>query len=163
MASRMYFSLQGDEQILSALASLRTGVRTILRNALTKASKPVVAAAQAGVHEDRTGQLRRSLGAVTRSYRNAIVVVMGPRRGFDTVVVSRFTGKAMRVDPAKYAHLVEFGTAAHWQPKLNWMHPGARPKPFLRPAWDAKQSEAERILVEQIDAGIEKEVARRVK
>lgn len=40
---------------------------------------------------------------------------------------------------ARYiAHLVEFGTRAHWQPRRfgGWMHPGARRKPFFRPAFE---------------------------
>lgn len=52
---------------------------------------------------------------------------------------------------AWYAHLVEFGTARHWiKPKNRKSlflaglfkevidHPGARPKPFMRPAFDGK-------------------------
>lgn len=42
----------------------------------------------------------------------------------------------------KIAHLVELGTAPHWQPRWRggWMHPGARPKPFMRPAYDAHRN-----------------------
>ena len=40
----------------------------------------------------------------------------------------------------KLAHLVEYGTAPHWQPNRGIMHPGARPYPFARPAFeDTKQ------------------------
>lgn len=41
----------------------------------------------------------------------------------------------------KIAHLVEFGTAPHWQPKRRYMHPGARPRPFFRPAYEGKRAE----------------------
>lgn len=41
----------------------------------------------------------------------------------------------------KLAHLVEFGTAPHWQPNLKFRHPGARPKPFFRPAFEATKGE----------------------
>lgn len=37
----------------------------------------------------------------------------------------------------KLAHLVEFGTAPHWQPKRGIMHPGARAFPFFRPAFES--------------------------
>lgn len=42
----------------------------------------------------------------------------------------------------KLAHLVEFGTAPHFQKNFRggWMHPGARPRPFFRPAFDAKKN-----------------------
>jgi hypothetical protein len=36
----------------------------------------------------------------------------------------------------KIAHLVEYGTAPHWQPRRGIMHPGARPYPFARPAFE---------------------------
>jgi len=41
----------------------------------------------------------------------------------------------------KIAHLVEFGTAPHAQPRRGIMHPGARPKPFFRPAFDSTKGE----------------------
>jgi hypothetical protein len=40
------------------------------------------------------------------------------------------------------AHLVEYGTAPHWQPRLGIMHPGARPKPFVQPAYQINKLEA---------------------
>lgn len=44
----------------------------------------------------------------------------------------------------KIAHLVEFGTWPHWQPRRfgGMMHPGARPKPFFRPAFEAEKGPA---------------------
>lgn len=36
-----------------------------------------------------------------------------------------------------YAHMVEYGTKPHWMPKRQWMHPGAKPYPFMVPAWKA--------------------------
>lgn len=52
------------------------------------------------------------------------------------VTVITATGKAIGL-----AHLVEFGTAPHWQPKRGRQHPGARPKPFLRPAFEEMRSD----------------------
>lgn len=37
----------------------------------------------------------------------------------------------------KIAHLVEFGTAPHYQPLRRMMHPGAQPYPFFRPAYES--------------------------
>lgn len=42
----------------------------------------------------------------------------------------------------KIAHLVEFGTLPHYQPLRRIMHPGARPKPFIRPAFEGHKSKA---------------------
>lgn len=41
----------------------------------------------------------------------------------------------------KIAHLVEYGTAPHFQPGLGIMHPGARPHPFARPAFEETKNE----------------------
>lgn len=46
----------------------------------------------------------------------------------------------------RIAHLVEFGTAPHWQPLRRIMHPGARPKPFFRPAFESTK----RIVVDTV-------------
>lgn len=59
-------------------------------------------------------------------------------------------GKALRTfwvaftKRARYlAHLVEFGTAPHFQPNRRGgiMHPGARPKPFFTPAFESTKEE----------------------
>lgn len=62
-------------------------------------------------------------------------------------------GKALRTfwvsftNRARYlAHLLEFGTAPHWQPKRRQMHPGARPKPFFTPAFESTKEETVRGL-----------------
>jgi len=43
-------------------------------------------------------------------------------------------------------HLVEYGTAPHWQPKRKWMHPGAKANPVIRRTFEA-QKEAVTVLV----------------
>jgi HK97 gp10 family phage protein len=40
------------------------------------------------------------------------------------------------------AHLVEFGTEPHDQPQRGVKHPGSRPKPFFRPAFEANKQKA---------------------
>jgi hypothetical protein len=54
------------------------------------------------------------------------------------------------------AHLVEFGTAPHWQPRWRggWMHPGARPKPFARPGFEETKDGVAAILGQYLWAGI---------
>jgi HK97 gp10 family phage protein len=47
---------------------------------------------------------------------------------------------------ARIAHLVEFGTAPHDQPKRGIRHPGARPKPFARPAFESTKEETGEIF-----------------
>ena len=52
------------------------------------------------------------------------------------------------------AHLVEGGTRPHWQPKRMMMHPGAKAKPFLEPAYFANDDEAVKILAMELGAGM---------
>lgn len=83
----------------------------------------------------RKGELKRSIRITMRANRSGEV---------------RATLKAGN-KVAWYAHLVEFGTARHWiKPRSRKSlfiaglfkevidHPGARPKPFMRPAFDGK-------------------------
>lgn len=42
---------------------------------------------------------------------------------------------------AKLGHIIELGSAPHEQPNRGTYHPGAEPKPFFRPAFDAERQE----------------------
>lgn len=43
---------------------------------------------------------------------------------------------------AKLGHLIELGTSPHEQPNRGITHPGAAPKPFMRPAFESQADEA---------------------
>lgn len=114
-------------------SALRAGVNVIKNEA--KQEVPV-----------RTGTLRKSLKVSTRSKNGTVTAVL----------------KAdSRVAP--HAHLVEFGTRPHKIKPRNGdalvigghvvadvEHPGARPKPFLRPSFDSKAPQAIAAVAEQI-------------
>lgn len=82
--------------------------------------------------------------------------------------------KGLERIPTKYAHLVEYGAAPHTigrgditsdillqngrsYKSTGKMHPGAKPKPFLRPAWDENKTkilaEMEKVLKAAIEEG----------
>lgn len=89
------------------------------------ALQPFVAAARANLSakgSDKTGQLSASLGVAEKPNTK------------DTSAAGPLKGKRHY----SVAVLVEFGTAPHWQPNRNGgtMHPGARAKPFMRPAFE---------------------------
>lgn len=89
-------------------------------------------------------------------------------------------GREVTQDPLKYAHLVEFGTRPHRLHKgasldlrreagretakfeaaglfeHHPMHPGARPQPFLRPAFDRNRSVAKALLARMLGAALKK-------
>lgn len=67
------------------------------------------------------GGLKKSLGI------RKVKKVQGQQVKYHVTPTGRGVGKA---------HLVEFGTEPHFQPKRNVMHPGARPFPFLTPAFE---------------------------
>jgi HK97 gp10 family phage protein len=54
-----------------------------------------------------------------------------------------------------YAPFVEFGTGPHEQHKGAYVHPGATPHPFLRPALEANQAAVEDLIAEQLAALLE--------
>ena len=58
------------------------------------------------------------------------------------------------------AHLVEFGTDPHWQPKRGVMHPGARPFPFMTPAFEEREDEAIKRFGEKYGDELEAEAAK---
>jgi HK97 gp10 family phage protein len=94
------------------------------------------------------GLLKKSIKNVMRTGKVGPYAVIGPAHGFKQVV--RMDGRNVASDPTKYAHLVEFGTQAHIiRPEnakaltidanlaSNAVHPGSRPRPFMRPAYDS--------------------------
>lgn len=87
----------------------------------------------------KTGRLSAALGIVDDGKD---VTTAGPVRG--------------RLH-SSVAHLVEFGTAAHFQPKRfgGIMHPGARPKPFLRPAFEEHKEQIVRDLGDEVFQAIQ--------
>lgn len=95
----------------------------ILKKAVGIASRKLSRAVKNAVPV-RTGQLKKSIGARVRMYKNTqiIVGVVGARKGFRVEVgkYKRDSGKTARyphkkgdpiiVNPTKYLHLVELGT-----------------------------------------------------
>lgn len=88
-------------------------IRSILRKGVRAGAKPVVKKAKANlVTSKRTGLLRKSLGIMSIRLSNdqkSMVGFMGPRKGKEQVVTLP-SGRKVKVDPRRYAHLVELGT-----------------------------------------------------
>lgn len=89
---------------------------------------PLVVAAKANLAlngSNKTGNLSKSVGVAEKS---ADTSSAGPIRG---------------KKHSSAGHLVEFGTAPHWQPNRGGgqMHPGAKASPWLRPAYEATKDE----------------------
>ncbi|HJZ57304.1 MAG TPA: HK97 gp10 family phage protein [Gemmataceae bacterium] len=150
------------------LADLDQKVATkAIQDGINEVTKVVLNDAKAMV-PTRSKLLRKSLGRRVRVYRNSRVVVgiIGPRRGYRVEVNGRW------VNPAKYAHLVEYGrgVARRWKKRLQSdlsivygtrQHPArsAAPKPFMRPAWANNRQRATAILLAHLRAGFRQYLA----
>ena len=144
--------------VLRRLAGIPTSAQA--RGARVRALKPVVEDAKtilAGNGSVITGKLRRAMGTGEKD-RNTTAA--GPRKGMEHTNV---------------AHLVEFGTAAHTiapknAPALVYRtkdgrkvvttqpvsHPGAKPYPFMRPAFEQNKELVIQNLGKELVGVIEK-------
>lgn len=118
----------GDKELQALMAQIPAELeRETLVKATAAGAKIVLAAAKQGV-PIRTGRLRQALAL--KSLRRG--------RRASALVGARWPKGA-------HAHLVEKGTAAHLinQPKMKrlLLHPGARPQPFLGPAFQSRRAE----------------------
>lgn len=144
-------------QFKQSLTALGERVVPVAKKALGAASRIVVKATRQGAPKV-TRRLANSIGSATRTYRN--------RGGWgEAVTVVSFIGptKAAGGKYPRYAHLVEFGTKPHWQNFApmpggmvlqHWQHPGAKPKSFLRPAFEANKTAALNAIAAELEKGI---------
>jgi HK97 gp10 family phage protein len=146
-------NITGGEALAKALKELPTKIeRNIMRSAMRKGARVIANEAKANVPVD-DGDLKRSIRVTTRSQKGEVTAtaVAGNKRAF-------------------YANWVEFGTVGHMinakpgkllkftardgkvieTPRV--LHPGARAKPFMRPALDNKADEAVKAVARQVRA-----------
>lgn len=162
--------IQGAKQLMKKLNAVARhdsrAIGLIRTKAVRIGAKPIWMAARAKCPK-RHGQLKRSMGAVYRTYRRSStrVAVIGARSGFKTTINGRL------VDPRKYLHLMEYGTAPHqqhgkfWIPFLGFVsgirHPGAKAQPFIRPAYDSQAETAASLVMKEMWAGVERALAKK--
>jgi len=124
--------VQGLRELDQALAGLKLSTaRNVGRRSLRDALEPMAEAARQNVAQDRTGELRESIGITSgrpkgKGYRrvNRIEVHMGPGR-----------------QPQGIQE--EFGNRKQ------------TPRPFMRPAWDAEKEAALEAVKANLAAGID--------
>ncbi len=158
-------AIKGKLDGLAELTAKLSGARRTIRNKVLR--KAVNAATQEGLngvkgsyklsagkakrgHKKyvRSGQLKRSLGRKTKTYDSGVVVgVIGPRKGYAIV------WNGQKIDPVKYAHLVNADTRAHSLAKGARLrkgqqppgpgHPGTKGIQFMQLGWAAAKTRAE--------------------
>ena len=131
----------GHRQTAAAIRRLAQFPRAKVGAASQKALRPMLAKAKANLRANK-------------SYRRGVLLrSMRIRRLKSTSSLSQWviaaTGRGVGI-----AHLVEGGTAPHFQPKRGRMHPGAKAKPFLEPAYFAHDDEVVRIMTRELGTGL---------
>lgn len=157
------FSIQGADQLDRMLQELPRAVsKRIARNSIRAGARVVVAEAKDLV-EKKTGKLRRAIKvrAVKQKQSNLVEVtagVKGPEGGLAHLV--EFGTAQHRITPKKKGGVLAFQSGGETRFAAEVLHPGAKPKPFLRPAADNKAVEVVAKVAETIGTGIEREAAK---
>lgn len=136
-------SIVDDAEVLAKLNMLEK------QNTVNKMLRPGIREAASAVRKKakqlapvESGLLKRSIASKNLTIAGKVIVaIVGPRTDRTEHVIRRFPdGRVIGVEanPAKYAHLVEFGTSGGGRGG-----PAARPpQPFMRPAWDGTNTKA---------------------
>jgi HK97 gp10 family phage protein len=134
--------MTGAKELAAAFRNIAPGLDAPINASLRKALRPMLAAAKRNTPHKK---IRKAL--TIKTDRTA-------RKDRPTAVVG---GNPKNPD-YRLLHLSEFGTKPH---KIgDWMHPGAKAEPFLRPAFEEKKDETIKILGEEIGPAIEKQAAK---
>lgn len=134
--------LVGLQDTLKRLSSLEEKLRRKhLKKAVSAGATPTLKAMRAKVPV-RTGLLRASLAKKIKSYKNGVVATatIGARS------IKLVDKKGRRINPARYAHLVEKGSS------------DVPAQPFMRPAAELTKDASIKIIAETLSKGVEAEV-----
>lgn len=139
--------------------------RGAMRTALTKAARPMTAAAKRNAPVGATGLLKKSIKQkiITGKKKDKVITALiGPSTKVVGQVDRFGSGHITNVRPSLYAHLVEFGTAARgsYGRKGVVISPGNPPKPFLRPAYEQGKDKATTDYKNELAPAIEQAAAR---
>lgn len=157
MATR--YGVRGSVQLAAAFRTVaRAPTVAARRRARQEAGQVIADAYVANLKandSDQTGALVASIAAVPD---------LGRR---DRTLVGAREGRFLGYQPSAYSHFPEYGTAPHFQPNRfgGIWHPGARPKPALRPALEQNVSAAAlayfRTIASEVEAAATRVAARR--
>lgn len=152
--------VRGDKETARALRALSQQVAVPLGATSRFALQPTLKAARSNVKalplKESTGTLAASLVIRQKPRTSKLnpTFQVGPDSGFQRA--TQFGSRR----PVKYAHLVEFGTAPHYQPGRGVTHPGSAPHPFMTPAYFATREEVVRRFGKKIGPEMEKRAAK---
>lgn len=155
MAMRVKATVSGDKEIMANMKRAYNSVGgTFMDKLLRESLEPMAQATR-----DNAKPLRNYAGKYA-----GFPDPKTPRRGGHLdqgVKIARFAAKsrlsreywvAFSKRARKIAHLVEYGTAPHFQPNFlgGFFHPGASPHPFFRPAFEETKHEVGKEIGERV-------------
>jgi HK97 gp10 family phage protein len=157
-------TIKGGADLAKALAEFPVKLEAQVMQSALRGGANVIAARARSLVPVNTGELRKSIKVRARKNK---------RTGFVNVYLA--AGGRRKGDPF-YAHMVEFGTAPHEiRPKGKRsllvagllrevvQHPGAAPRPFLRPAFDSESQRAVDEIGKRVGQGIKRIVRKQAK
>lgn len=182
-ASKVFIDFSSLQGLREGLAGLKPSTQAhILAVTMEKATRPIVSLAKAKAPR-KTGALRKSIGAVVRTYpeKGQVIGLIGSLRGYykpDGKGIARKVkpGKSAKGadSPSNYSHLVEFGhriVSAKGQSGAGIKGKSIRKgtiaasgfvaaHPFLRPAAEQGKEAADNAIAEGFGIAIERELGK---
>lgn len=143
--------VRGGPETRRALRELTSRLSGPLNSASKHALGPVLTSAKANLAAN---------GSVESGRLLRILTIKRDRESSRPLAPRYLVGPDGSDSHYRTAHLVEFGTAPHWQANVQRMHPGARAKPFLRPAYEAARAAVVDTFSALIGPAIEKQAER---
>lgn len=140
--------VDGVEFVTKGLGKLPLTVqKKVLRPAIEQGCTPFVKAAKQFAPR-RFGIMARSVIRRVKTYASGVTVGVIGARNEVTIV------NGQRVNPGKYARLVEGGTKPHSIGERK--HPGSQPNKWMLPAYNSGKAASQQIVNNKIRQGIEK-------
>lgn len=146
--------VEGAEHVAAAFRIMADAQRPV-SEASRYGLSPVLKDSKANLQTFKPTRYEPGPNVVTGELKRSMVIRKNKaRKGYSEYVVAA-QGKAR-----KKAHLVEFGTDPHYQPKRRRWHPGAQPFPFLTPAFEKNRDAVVDRFGDRIILEIEKQAER---
>lgn len=159
MNSQTGIKVEGIDQLKANIEkALLKHPEAKVRRALTKGAEPLVSSARANVKRSETGVLSESIRVLKKYGRDPMGVYVGPV--FKRKRAASTDGKRPKGEKgnAWYAHFVEYGTDKHnlgykgkYVSAKGSDHPGSKPYPFMRPAYDNTRGQVMEIMMKEIE------------
>lgn len=176
--------ITGLKELEKALQELEKSAtrKTVVRNALKKGAAPIASAMAANAQRTPDPKIGAGIviGTKIKGEAGKAAYSQAMRQGFDRASAVKAMRSARRaakgtlppvivyVGPSErfsMSHFWEFGT----KPRINkglfagTTHPGQRPTPFMRPAWDSQHDAALKAITAELAEQISKATARQAK